>query len=436
MTKGNMMKFNQRSERGQAIVLIVFALIGMIAMTGLVVDGGRAYADRRQAQNAADSAVLAASLAQVRGQNDSSAAIQAAGKNGYNNDGVNNEVELHSPPISGPYEGNLEYLQVIVTSHVSTYFGRVVMIKQITNTVEAVAHIKPSQWGEMMHGFSVISLAPTSDCLNERGFWLYGQATLSLQGGGLFVNSNNRTCAFTQQGNGSLVMMDTNPINVVGGATITKIDLIKRLTYRDFANKGKPDWDRGRPFLPNTGVSPVSYPPPFVLPKPGCGAKMAEVHGASMSPGNWDEDFPPDGVTDLETGVYCINGDLRIHGSSTLRGSDVLLYVEHGSVNFDGNATIQLGAPTSGPFKGLLLYLPIDNHKQVILNGNVDSTISGTILAPGSLIRIAGNQSTYGFHSQIIGYRVEISGDSVLIVKYNNDQNYDALISPEIELMQ
>ena len=57
------------SERGQAMVLIALVIIGLIAITGLAVDGGMAYANRRQAQNAADAAVLAASLAKLRGDN-------------------------------------------------------------------------------------------------------------------------------------------------------------------------------------------------------------------------------------------------------------------------------------------------------------------------------------------------------------------------------
>ncbi|MEW5941574.1 MAG: Tad domain-containing protein [Chloroflexota bacterium] len=426
------------SERGQAIILIVVAMVGILAITGLAVDGGRAYADRRQAQNAADSAVLAAALAKIRGDSASAVAYQTAAQNGYARDGERAEVEFHNPPTSGPYKGNAEYMQVIVTSHIPTTFGRVVTIERLTNTVEAVARVKPSQWGEIMYGYSVVSLAPNSDCLNNRAFWLHGEATLSIEGGGLFVNSNNRACAFTQRGNGSLLVMDSSPVNVVGGASIQKLELIKRLTYADFLNKRNTrDWDRGIPFLPSTGVSPLSYPPPFVLPKPVCN-KPAEISrsGSSMSAGYWDEDFPPDGVTDLEEGVYCISGDLWINGSDTLRGDDVLLVVEKGRVHFDGNATIQLSAPSKGPFKGLLLYLPIENTNRVILNGNADSKITGTILAPGSFIRITGNDSTYGFHSQIIGYRIELDGNSVLIVKYINDQNYDAQIAPEIQLIQ
>ena len=436
--KSNNASIHARSERGQAIILIVVALIGLLAITGLVVDGGLAYADRRQAQNAADSAALAAARARVRGENAVGAALEAAAANGYDNDGVGNVVEIRNPPTNGPYRGNREYIQVIITSHVNTFFAPVINIRQMTNTVETIARAKPSEINEIMYGYSVISLAPASDCAFKKAFWLHGQATLRLEGGGLFVNSRDRRCAFFQQGSGSLVIMDKSPVNIVGGASIQKLDLIKRLTYAAYANRGRPDWDRGRPFIPSTGASPITYPPPFVLPKPGCGAQMATVSesGRSMSPGNWEEDFPPDGVTELQSGIYCINGDVEIKGHTTLSGENVVLYVEHGSVHFSAGATIQLSAPGSGPFKGLLLYLPIRNTKTVVLNGGAQSQIRGTILAPSSLIRITGMDSSYGFHSQIIGYRVEVDGDSIIIVNYIDEQNYDAQIMPEIQLIQ
>ncbi|MGC9399598.1 MAG: Tad domain-containing protein [Anaerolineae bacterium] len=48
-----------RKERGQAMVLVVFAIVGMLVMAGLAIDGGRLHSRRRQAQNAADAASLA-----------------------------------------------------------------------------------------------------------------------------------------------------------------------------------------------------------------------------------------------------------------------------------------------------------------------------------------------------------------------------------------
>lgn len=53
------MKTRTYSEQGQTIVLVALALVAMIAMLGLAVDGGTAYLERRRMQNAADGAALA-----------------------------------------------------------------------------------------------------------------------------------------------------------------------------------------------------------------------------------------------------------------------------------------------------------------------------------------------------------------------------------------
>jgi hypothetical protein len=47
------------SERGQMLVIVALALTTLVAMAGLIIDGGMALANRRQVQNAADSAALA-----------------------------------------------------------------------------------------------------------------------------------------------------------------------------------------------------------------------------------------------------------------------------------------------------------------------------------------------------------------------------------------
>ena len=49
-----------RGQRGQAIVLIVLMLVILVGFLGLGIDGGRAYVDRREIQDAVDAAALAA----------------------------------------------------------------------------------------------------------------------------------------------------------------------------------------------------------------------------------------------------------------------------------------------------------------------------------------------------------------------------------------
>lgn len=406
-------------ERGQALIIIVLAMVGLAGMAGLVVDGGNLFLDRRNAQNAADSAALAAALTRIRGgagQNLSTSALSSAAQNGYDNNGTSNIVEVHHPPIDGPNAGDIEYVQVVITSHVKTYLAGILGFDRLTNRVEAVARTKTPEVREILFGQAVISLAPISDCNNKKSFWVHGEATLDITGGGVFVNSNNNQCAFIQQGSGSIRIRDQHTINVVGAAQIQKPQLLT-------------------PGI-TVGAVPVSYPPPFFMPRVGCGDKMAEVSedGTSMSPGNWDEAFPPEGVNHLESGVYCLNDGMHITGD--IDGSNVLFKVEDGEVRFSGGANIRLNAPNTGDFAGLLIYLPMDNPSKVVLNGGAESIIKGTILAPSSAIHINGNDSSTGFHSQIIGYTIDVDGNSNVVINYQDEQNYNSLSMPEVQLSE
>ncbi|MGH3116312.1 MAG: pilus assembly protein TadG-related protein [Gaiellales bacterium] len=46
-------------ERGATMVIVALSIVALFGLAGLVIDGGRAYSDRREVQNAADSAALA-----------------------------------------------------------------------------------------------------------------------------------------------------------------------------------------------------------------------------------------------------------------------------------------------------------------------------------------------------------------------------------------
>src|SRR5260221_2943206 len=50
----------RRNQKGQAIVLIAFMMVVLLGLVGLALDSGRGYVDRRELQDAADAAVLAA----------------------------------------------------------------------------------------------------------------------------------------------------------------------------------------------------------------------------------------------------------------------------------------------------------------------------------------------------------------------------------------
>lgn len=60
------MKQRLGSERGATAVLIAFSMVGLLAFGGLVMDGGNAFSQRRQMQNAADSSATAGANALYR----------------------------------------------------------------------------------------------------------------------------------------------------------------------------------------------------------------------------------------------------------------------------------------------------------------------------------------------------------------------------------
>src|SRR5512146_790871 len=171
------MKPRHIRDRGQVLIIFVFAIIGLIGMTGIAIDGGNVYSDRRHAQNAADTAALAGAVTKINqekqgmagcsdvdtptacGAKVKNAARDMAAKNGYDglpHDGrVTNEVEVHIPPLTGPYSAAgcgytcnpYDYIQVIISSNVDTWFAKVLGIQQLHNQVEAVARatFKPAE---------------------------------------------------------------------------------------------------------------------------------------------------------------------------------------------------------------------------------------------------------------------------------------------------
>ncbi|MBI2762165.1 MAG: hypothetical protein HYX54_00160 [Chloroflexi bacterium] len=72
-------------ERGQMLVIFALAMVALVAMVGLIIDGGDTFLQRRDQQNVADAAAMAAGYAMVNGQSPTAAAQAVAGANGYTN---------------------------------------------------------------------------------------------------------------------------------------------------------------------------------------------------------------------------------------------------------------------------------------------------------------------------------------------------------------
>jgi hypothetical protein len=419
------MKTGHSSERGQVLVIIVLTMFGLMGITGLAIDGSRAYSDRRQAQNAADTAALAAALAYVRtpGEDWPAVGYSRAASNGYDDNETTNFVDVHHPPVEGLYAGNTEYIQVIITSHLATFFGRVVGIEQVTNTVQAVVRATPSIKQSMYSGNALVALNKTAcSALSYQG-----GATLTVKGSGIFSNSN---CMSTSNG----AFNTSTGSGVVNVPCLTAVGTITTGTNTNLNSNGcKYEKD-----LTLQIKDPYSM---FQYPNISCGTNTAKIQpdGITMSPGNWSGAFPPAGVKNLQSGIYCLdttNHGFTLNSGQQLVGNGVVIYMKSGKVSWSSGG-VHLSAPSEGPYKGLLLYLPPKdprNCSEVTLNGNGSSTFIGSILAPCSHVKLNGGSGGSGYNNQIIADTIYLSGNTNITINFDSNKQWQPPTFPAVEL--
>lgn len=393
------MNHSSASERGQAVVLLVFGMVALLGFTALAIDGGMVYSERRHAQNAADAAAMAAALAKVNGQDWLFAARQRAFSNGYSNDAGNN-VSVHNPPTSGQYAGNPEFIQVIITSDLDTSLIHFVYSGLVRNTVEAVARAKPAETGPMFDGHALVGLKPHGDAVVKS----HGTPDTFIYGAGIFVNSDDPNKAFWQNGSGMVQLESPYVVNVVGEALVKPGGLSPADAVL-------------------TNVPQQPYPPLVQIPPPPCDYTVASLP-----------------LSLVDDSIYCVTGDITINGGDVLTGHNVLIYLPNGNnITFNGNATINLDGPDTGPYKGLLIYVDPRGYTSlgsctVKINGTSASSFTGTIYAPTCNVELDGTGDTNGLHSQVIGYTIDLGGTTELTIRYLDDENFDATSPPMLEL--
>jgi hypothetical protein len=429
------MKTNSFKERGQALILITLAAIGLVGITGLAIDGSAKFSDRRHAQNAADAAALAAALAKANaesaGDDDatvwtelSTAALNRADDNGYDGDLVSNVVEVYSPPISGPYAGKDLYVQVIITSYVDTFFSKVLGIAQTQNIVQATA--LSGKGGSIAYGASVVSMNPNPGCSSGGGsgggsFDVGGNGEIHLSGGGMFVNSG-ASCGYSQTSCSVTLTMSSGVGISSAGSAINQTC--------------------GTPVPQSTTAEQILVPDEIVYPD-----KPAECSTAAPTPTNvagddwliypgYYTDFPQAGLIgankniELAPGVYCVDNDVHWSGSTfdLLDGSSgVTIYITSGhDFSLSINSPIMLDASNSGDYAGYLIILEgnQNTHPNCTINGGSYLDINGTIFAPYCNVTINGDNSTDSeFNAQIIGWDVKLNGGNTIDIHYNPDDN-------------
>lgn len=443
---------SNKHETGQAIIVIAFAMLALIGFAALAVDGGRVLSDRRHAQNAADTAAYAAALAKVKSGDYTDAALFRANSNGYDNNGDTNIVEVHLCNETGitcllPTGADAsEYIQVKITSHVQTYFARILGRDQLTNVVQAVAKASAPKTSSWFSGKALVSTM--EGCKGNNGdpnnpFTVGGNGTTIVNNSGIFVNSAC-SVAFVDNGNSNLVTT-TQGTCVVGGI--------------------------------QSGVNGVEPPPvghcgtqininDYVLPSPEEDGYCDQEGSITESGGEYEawpgyfnktgnKTFPdasPSGVLKLHKGVYCLYNGVSLNGNweitTDLNGNGVhdsdsegvFFYVPDGDITFNGGSSLDVHAIDSSDYPSTiqkyLFYVPLSNDANITITGNNGSIYTGTVLAPASHCTLDGSGNAFSLDTQLICYDTTITGSGYIDITHTDANNAVAITKPTIKMEQ
>ena len=399
----------QRSQRGQSLVILAVGIVGLLGFSGLAIDGGILFADRRHAQNAADAGALAGAFSLLQGNDPVPPAFARAADNDFDNNGVSNWVTVYHPPAYGPYAGDYNYVQVEIESKVDSMFAHFVFGGELRNTVNAVARAKPATVEPLLFGNAIVGLAEGGCAV----VWSHGNNSTTITGGGIHVNSDHPDCAFKASGSNTLDVIGGD-ITVVGGFEI------------DGSASVSP--------LPTSGADPIVEP---IIDPPTCSSTAVRDGGTgTVTPGYIDDFNFSGGTWTLESGIYCVDGGFSVNAGTVIGGENVMIYVMSGDVSWNGSATLNLDAPDDGEYAGLLIYQDLSNTDMATINGDSGSTFTGTMYFPGAEVQINGTGSTDGFHSQVIGDTVDMSGTADMSIIYNEDENYQVRDPAQVELTE
>jgi Rieske Fe-S protein len=405
------MKNKRFSESGQAIILIILGIVGILAFTALAIDGGRLYLERRNVQNAADNSALASVLALCTGDPDLvTPALTVAAQNGYNNSGANS-VTLYNPPATGPYTGDPNYVEVVIDSTIDPGFLHIFEIFTGPMTVKgrAVGYCKPETQG----GDGNAIFAYSDWCQNTID---YGGSYTWIDGG---IHTNN----------------DMH----VGGSTALITGYLSYVTSVD-APEDKITFDPPPPANP-VQTSHKEYPLELDIVEFAPGGAYADAAAArgeyyfcntTINTG-WleDEGLLVDGV--LQPGLYYTSDDISL-SSNGITGNGVT-FVARDQIQFSTSEDNLEPYDIPG---GILAFTDIERSggaqcsvAGIKLSGS-SHIWGGIIFAPNALIEMSG-ASDVAHYGAIIGFNVALNGSNIEI---HYDQNYFPPKPPSVELAE
>jgi hypothetical protein len=114
----------------------------------------------------------------------------------------------------------------------------------------------------------------------------------------------------------------------------------------------------------------------------------------------------------LNPGTYVITGALTFASGTTLGGDGITFYLPGtASLSIANGANLNISAPTSGTYNGILFYQDRSNSQAASIQGGASSSLTGILYFPDSAITI-GNGTSTSCTATIVTKTITIAGGS------------------------
>jgi Putative Flp pilus-assembly TadE/G-like len=391
------LKSRSRSVRhdtsGSVAVIAAVAFPVLIGGMGLGAEVGYWFLTERKLQHAADLAAYAAAVRLSRGDEDETldaVALHVARESGL--DEAHGGIEVHHPPISGPNAGDEDMVEVRLTEDVDRLFSQFFHDDSLELQGRAVAQALP--------GATVCALALSPFANNA--LYAKGSATASFENCVVASNSGSASsfhmqgasfaadCAYAVGG-----YQSTGGSNSLNLAECDEVEEDHDPIADPYADIGVPT--APSPCVPSGTVQNTTVTP--ILTYLG----MNYIRYCSLT---------VKGNVTFQPGLYIIDGDFTNTGNTNLSGTGVT-FVVRGNVTLNGNLTMNLSAPTSGAYSGILFFGDDDPAiEDIKINGNASSVLQGAVYFQTGKLLFTGSSAATNGCTQIIADTIEFSGNS------------------------
>lgn len=386
------------NESGSALAYTAIMLPALIGFMGMGIDVAIWQIAKRETQLIADAAALAGAVEIVRSRTDGDgtapnfhqAIIRDAKLNGFK-DSAGDTLNHYWPPQSGKMIDNEDAVEVTVRRKVDTLFAHLFLDGQRFVSSRAVA------------------LGDVSDtCLwaldpDEYGsLRVSGAADVSFNCG-IFANS---VAVEAIQVDGKKACLRGSEVEIVGGADGSCIEP-----------------------TPTQGVQPRLDPlNPLPLPElTGCDytSKITINSGDTVTlyPGTYCDDIDiRGGNVTFAPGVFALDrAALSISAQATVTGDNVTFYISpngdsNDNISVSGGATVDLNAPTSGIYRGLLFVQDPDSSENIThkFTGGSSMDLDGILYFPGQEVHFSGGSEADSAELFMVARIVDFTGNAYI----------------------